>query len=103
MTSRLKSFSTPPAFPRRGKLVSALGLSDRPAGGKQFSDYSSARIFEQRLGARVETTPQGQVYVAGKSGPARYEIPLDRLDATVAHGVELIFTPMPDFGPGGDF
>jgi hypothetical protein len=80
------------------------GFDVGPLLAKSFSITASPETFEHRLGVHLETTPEGQVYVAGKSGPAKYELPLDRLDATIAGGVELIvFTPLPDFGPGRDF
>jgi hypothetical protein len=80
------------------------GFSVGPLLANSFSITARKGLFEHFLNVSLEVTPKGEVHVSGKSGPARFELPLGRLNPSIAEGIQsIVFTPMPDFGPGGDF
>lgn len=80
------------------------GFRVGPLMANSFSITAPMALFEHFLGVTLEVTPEGNVQVAGQSGPARFELPLDRLSPAIVEGIQsIVFTPMPDFGPGGDF
>jgi len=80
------------------------GFRAGPLLANSFAITAPMALFERFLDVSLEITPKGEVHVSGRSGPARFELPLDKLNPAIVEGIQsIVFTPMPDFGPGGNF
>jgi hypothetical protein len=77
-----------------------LGFDVGPVVGYSFSVTESSRKFESAFHTRLPRGSDGQLDLNPEG--RGYELPLGQLSPEIRRAVQaVVFTPPPDFGPGG--